>query len=549
MADLERLVEAARAGDGEAFTELVRLHQEMAFGYAYSVLGDFHLAQDAAQDAFVAACAGLDHLRDPARFPAWLRGIVRHQCFRILRRRERADISLDREPDGAAARAGAGIETVADAGPGPEDYTEQRAGLEAVLRLMRSLPEPLRDVTVLYYVREHSQREIAAFLELPVTTVNNRLHAARTRLRGGLETMAKDALRTNGLPEDFAEQVGRIVGARGPVLEARFAEGNVPAILSALTVADGGAEGESAAGVVEHLGGGTVRCLVLSPGGQLGEGARVRSIGAPVNAVPDAETVRAMVASVPAPASPPSLLETGIKAVDLLCPLPAGGRVAFVGRSGVGKIVLAGELVQRLEGSAESLSIFLPTIEGYDVRLTWEGFGADNPPDRSDRVRSIYFPAAKEPPDAIANLFDAAVFLSYDLAIAGIYPAVDTLRSRSRLLTPEVVGREHYDVARSVRALLWRAEEIEGRTFDAADMTGEEQLTVARARRVRRFLGQPMLVAEPWTGQPGRSVPRERSVRDFAALLSGEHDDLPEDAFSMVGDLEEAIEKSSGMGQ
>lgn len=548
MADLERLVEAARAGEGEAFTELVRLHQEMAFGYAYSILGDFHLAQDAAQDAFVAAYAGLDHLRDPARFPAWLRGIVRHRCSRILRHRERAAVSLHREPDGGRARAGAGIEAVADAGPGPEGYAVQRAGLEAVLRLIRSLPEPLRAVTVLYYVREHSQREIAAFLELPVTTVNNRLHAARTRLRGGLETMAKDALRTNALPEDFAELVGRIVGARGPVLEARFAEGNVPAILSALTVADGGAGGETAAGVVEHLGEGTVRCVVLAPGGHLGEGVRVRSIGAPVNAVPSAETVRAMIASVPASASPPRLLEMGIKAIDLLCPFPAGGRVAFVGRSGVGKIMLAGELVQRLEGSAESLSVFLPTIEGYDVRLTWEGFGADNPPDRSDRVRAIYFPAAKEPPDAIANLFDAAVFLSFDLAVAGIYPAVDTLRSRSRLLTPEVIGREHYDVARGVRALLWRAEEIEGRTFDAADLTEEERRTVARARRVRRFLGQPLYVAEPWTGQPGRSAPRERTVRDFAALLSGEHDDLPEDAFSMAGDLDEPIRAARGMG-
>ncbi len=264
----------------------------------------------------------------------------------------------------------------------------------------------------------------------------------------------------------------------------------------------------------------------------------------PVEGAASMEVIRALVANVPGPTALPRPLETGIKVLDLLCPLPVGGRVAFIGRTGVGKVVMVSELVHRLEGSQESLTLFLPTMEGHDVRFIWEGFGGDTPPYSSDRVQSVFVPAPKEPPDELVTLFDAAIYFSFDAAVAGIYPAVDTLRSRSRLLKPEIVGQEHYEVAREVRALLWRAEEIEGRSYHPEDLTAQERETLGRARRLRRYLSQPMFVAEPWTGLGGESVSREQTLRDCIALLAGEHDDLPEDALYMVGTLEQARAKA-----
>ena len=533
---LRALVLDAGAGDTGAFAELVRRHQEMAFGHALGILGDFHLAQDAAQEAFVSAYVGLDGLREPERFPGWLRGIVRHQCHRILRRRAVPTVSLD----------GDGEPPIADRERGPDATVEDRAGVAAVLAAIRALPEPLREVAIPYYLQDRSQREVAAFLEIPPTTVNNRLHAARKTLRGGLLTMAKETLRTNGLPEDFAQTVGEIIGARGPVMEARFAPEAVPRLLSALTAADTTADGAGEYGVVEHLGDGRVRCIALSSEAALQPGTSVRGDEVPVRGAASVGAIRELVAGVADRPSPPRPLETGIKVIDLLCPLPAGGAVGFIGPTGVGKVVMAAELVHRLHGGEENLTVFVPTLQGYDVRFLWEGFGGDNPPYTSDKVRSVFVPAPKEPPDELAALFDAALYFSFDAALAGIYPAVDTLRSRSRLLTPEVVGREHYEVARGVRALLWRAEEIEGRSYGAEDLADEERETLGRARRLRRFLSQPMYVAEPWTGRRGERVSRDRTVRDCAALLRGERGDLPEDALYMVGTLEQAAAKANG---
>ncbi len=536
--ELRELVRDAGDGDVGAFAELVRGHQEMAFGYALGILGDFHLAEDAVQEAFVSSYVGLTGLRDPERFPGWLRGIVRHQCHRILRRRAVATVSLDRE----------GELPIADRERGPEASAQEREGMAAVLAAIRALPEPLREVAVPYYLQDRSQREVAAFLEIPLTTVNNRLYAARKTIRGGLLTMAKETLRTNGLPEDFAERVGEIIGARGPVMEARFAPEAVPKVLSVLAAADRTAEDAGAAGVVQHLGNGGVRCIALSPEAALPPGARVLGANRPVEGAASMEVIRALVANVPGPTALPRPLETGIKVLDLLCPLPVGGRVGFIGRTGVGKVVMASELVHRLEGSQESLTLFLPTMEGYDVRFIWEGFGGDTPPYSSDRVQSVFVPTPKEPPDELVTLFDAAIYFSFDAAVAGIYPAVDTLRSRSRLLKPEIVGQEHYEVAREVRALLWRAEEIEGRSYHPEDLTEEERETLGRARRLRRYLSQPMFVAEPWTGLGGESVSREQTLRDCAALLAGEHDNLSEDALYMVGTLEQARAKARMSG-
>src|SRR5258708_2880499 len=127
--DLSTLIERGCAGDLAAFTELIRRYQNMAFGYVFSVLRDFHLAQDAAQEAFIIAYADLGKLAEPAAFPAWLRGIVRHQCGRMLRKRRVAVVSLE---DASA---------VATATPGPEQHAEQRDTSERVLAAIDALPE------------------------------------------------------------------------------------------------------------------------------------------------------------------------------------------------------------------------------------------------------------------------------------------------------------------------------------------------------------------------------------------------------------------------
>src|SRR3954453_14868333 len=142
----EECIERATQGDVAALTELVGRYQGMAFGYALSLLRDFHLAQDATQEAFVAAYFGLATLDDPGKFPSWLRGIVRHQCARFLRRRQVMTVALD------AARAVAAPEAP------PERQIEERDGVATILAAIDALPEVLRAVTILYYLEDRSQR-------------------------------------------------------------------------------------------------------------------------------------------------------------------------------------------------------------------------------------------------------------------------------------------------------------------------------------------------------------------------------------------------------
>ncbi len=307
------LVIRADSGDLDAFTELVRCYQDTAFGFAFSILGDFHLAQDATQDAFVAAYFNLSSLHDPDRFAGWLRGIVRHQCSRILRKRRLSTLPLE------------GAREVAAQAPGPEGQAEQRDAMGAVLSEIMSLPEPQREVTILYYVREYSQAEIAAFLELPVTTVNNRLHAARKTLRGGLSQMARDTFNSNALPEDFAENVGKIVRQQGPIIDARFGPDTLPTILTELSISDGAGQPGITAHVAQHLGDGLVRAITVPPASGLSPGATVINTLNPAGAALSAQVLEEVVNALNVSRRTTEVLETGIKVIDLLCPYPRGG--------------------------------------------------------------------------------------------------------------------------------------------------------------------------------------------------------------------------------
>ncbi|MEM7178472.1 MAG: F0F1 ATP synthase subunit beta [Pseudomonadota bacterium] len=167
-------------------------------------------------------------------------------------------------------------------------------------------------------------------------------------------------------------------------------------------------------------------------------------------------------------------------------------------------------------------------------------------------VQAIYVPADDLTDPAPATSFahlDATTVLNRSIAELGIYPAVDPLDSTSRILDPMVIGEEHYDTARSVQGILQRYKSLQDiiAILGMDELSEEDKLTVARARKVQRFLSQPFFVAEVFTGSPGKLVPIEKTIDGFKRLVEGEFDHLPESAFYMVGDIDEAIEKAQKM--
>jgi F-type H+/Na+-transporting ATPase subunit beta len=167
-------------------------------------------------------------------------------------------------------------------------------------------------------------------------------------------------------------------------------------------------------------------------------------------------------------------------------------------------------------------------------------------------IQAIYVPADDYTDPAPATAFahlDATTNLERKISDLGIYPAVDPLASSSRILTPEVVGQEHYDVAQAVKRILQRYKELQDiiAILGMDELSDEDKLTVQRARKIQRFMSQPFHVAEQFTGFPGKYVPIKETVRSFKEILEGKHDDLPEAAFMYVGVIEEAIEKAKNM--
>jgi RNA polymerase sigma factor (sigma-70 family) len=224
--DLEQLVHCARGGDVNAFVELTRRFQHFAFGSALALLGDFHQAEDVVQDTFLAAWSALPALSEPAAFPGWLRGIVRHHAFHSLRRRV-----LDTVPLEAA-------EDVRSDGTPADDQLDQQQQLATAMAAMATLPATLREPAILFYIHECSHQDVANFLGISPTTVNNRLHAARTRLKERMLTMVGETFHANGLLDDFATRIGRLIAARGDVIEALFDPQSLPDLLTELAVSD-----------------------------------------------------------------------------------------------------------------------------------------------------------------------------------------------------------------------------------------------------------------------------------------------------------------------
>jgi F-type H+-transporting ATPase subunit beta len=164
-------------------------------------------------------------------------------------------------------------------------------------------------------------------------------------------------------------------------------------------------------------------------------------------------------------------------------------------------------------------------------------------------VQAVYVPADDYTDPAPVTIFahlDATISLERSIADKGIYPAVDPLASTSRILDPQIVGQEHYDVARQLQKVLQRYKDLQDiiAILGMDELSDEDKKTVERARKIERFLSQPFFVAEVFTGQPGKYVNIKDTVKGFKEILEGKHDKLPEQAFYMVGTIEEAVEKA-----
>ena len=460
---------------------------------------------------------------------------------------------------------------------------------------------------------------------------------------------------------------GTIVQVMGPVVDVAFPGGSLPELKEALEVElDGRREVME---VAQHVGGDTVRCIMLSPSEGLGRGMAVTDTGAPIS-VPVGDGVLGRMFNVlgdtidgkgPVDTAekwsihrqPPDfakqrpvvdIFETGIKVIDLLAPYAKGGKIGLFGGAGVGKTVLIQELIHNIATEHGGYSIFTGvgerTREGNDLwrEMTESGvlektalvFGQMNEPpgarmrvaltgltmaeyfrDREKQnvllfidnifryvqagnevsamlgrmpsavgyqptlaeelgeleeritstrngsitsVQAIYVPADDLTDPAPATIFshlDATTVLSRHIAEMGIYPAVSPLESSSRILDPAIVGKEHYEVARRVQECLQRYNELKDiiAILGMDELGEEDRKVVYRARKIQQFLSQPMNVAETFTGKPGRFVPLKDTIRSFKAIVDGEVDDLPESAFFMVGDIDEAIDKAKEMSK
>ena len=458
------------------------------------------------------------------------------------------------------------------------------------------------------------------------------------------------------------KNVGTVVQVIGPVLDIRFADGQLPALRNAIELDNGGKK--LVVEVAQHIGDNVARCIAMSSTDGLVRGAEAVDTGSAIT-VPVGDACLGRVFNLlgepidnkPAPENmerrpihrdPPSyeeqettteILETGIKVVDLICPYAKGGKIGLFGGAGVGKTVLIQELINNVATQHGGYSVFtgvgertregndlygemsesgvinktalvygqmneppgarmrvalsgltmaeyfrdvqnqdvllfidnifrftqagsevsallgrMPSAVGYQPTLATE-MGALQERITSTKkgsitsVQAVYVPADDLTDPAPATTFahlDATTVLSRAISSQGIYPAVDPLESSSRILSPDVVGTEHYEVARSVQKVLQRYKELQDiiAIMGMDELSEEDKLTVNRARKVQRFLSQSFTVAEQFTGMPGQYVPLKETIRGFKEILEGKHDDLPESAFLFAGTIDDVVARA-----
>jgi RNA polymerase sigma factor (sigma-70 family) len=541
----EQLVRKAGGGDVKAFVELTRRFQQFAFGSALTLVRDFQNAEDVVQEAFVAAWSGLPSLADPAAFPGWLRGIVRHHAFRVLRRKQLSAVPL------------ADAKEVPDEEPLPDQILDARRQAAAALAAISELPDRLREPATLFFVHECSHQDVATFLGLSVVTVNNRLHAARSHLKQRMLTMVTDTLHAHALPDDFANRIGRLIETRGDVVDALFDPTALPDLMTELTVSDEARKDGLKVYVMQRPGGGVVRglaatALPLLPKGATVLSSRRRSQGA-IDPMQLDRLVPLLVAATSDERRTDEVVETGIKVIDVMCPIRAGGSVAIAGEYGTGNTVVMEEIVRRISKSVYPVTMFVlipppseawpPSLdENYSFadELKAEGYSEGT----VGAVQTFFLRGVDKPwtADTLASLaaVDTVVLLSREMILRRTYPGVDVRMARSRLIDENRIAAREVALARAARDAIAAARMAE----DHPDLAHDPVL-IDRAHKLQAFFSQPFDVAEPYTKRPGSYVSRADALRGCHEILNGGHDDLPVEAFYFTGSMEE-IRNSGG---
>lgn len=466
--------------------------------------------------------------------------------------------------------------------------------------------------------------------------------------------------------ETLVKNEGLISQIIGPVIDVEFQSGELPEIYNALRITkDDGTD--VVAEVQQMLGSNKVRTVAMSSTDGLRRGMKVvdtkdsikipvgkpilgrilNVIGEPVDELGPVDTQDYLSIHRESPKlvdqnTAIEILETGIKAIDLIQPFQKGGKIGLFGGAGVGKTVLIMELIHNIAMEHSGVSVFggvgertregndlwnefkegdvldkvaliygqmneppgarmrvglsaltaaeyfrdtakqdvllfidnifrftqagsevsallgrMPSAVGYQPTLATEmGELQERITSTKDgsitSVQAIYVPADDLTDPAPATTFshlDASTVLSRQIASLGIYPALDPLSSNSRILDPNIIGDDHYTTTRRVLEILQKYKELQDiiAILGMDELSEEDKETVNRARKIQRFLSQPFFVAEKFSGISGKYVKLEDTIRGFKEIIEGKHDSLPEQAFYMVGTIEEAVEKAKGM--
>jgi RNA polymerase sigma factor (sigma-70 family) len=537
--DHELLVRKAQKGDVDAFVELTRRFQHFAFGSALAQVHDFQQAEDIVQEAFVAAWSGLTTLAEPSAFPGWLRGIVRHHAFRVLRRKQLHTVPLTEGEDAPSDD------------PSAERILEQRRQASAALAAISELPASLREPATLFFVHECSHQDVATFLGLSVATVNNRLHAARTRLKQRMLRMVTDMLQANGLPDDFASRIGRLIESRGDMVEALFDPASPPDLMSELIVSDEARKQGVTIQVMQRPGGSLVRGIATTSMTALPRGATVlnprRRSTAPINKMQLDRLLPLLVAATTDGRQSAEVVETGIKVIDVMCPIRTGGSVAIAGEYGSGNTVVMEEIVRRIGKGDRPVTMFMlfpppseiwpPSLDenrSIAEELKAEGYSEGT----TGSVQTFFVGGELQPwtTEKLAKLasVDTVIHLTRDMILRKNYPGIDLLTARSRLLDDRLLGAEELDIAKRARAAI-----ALGRATQEDPHMEAEPLELERAWKLQAFFSQPFFVAEPYTKRPGSYVSRADALRGCREILDGWHDDLPAEALYFAGSIEE----------
>lgn len=491
----ESLVQRAIEGDVDAFTTLVTRYQRMAFAYALTTLGDYQIAEDATQQALLTAWRNLASLREPGRFGGWLRGIVRFECLRLLRDRSRhASEMLD------------AVE-IADFATNVEEQAEVRGELYRLLAQMARLPDSQRVVAQLYYLGDQSQAAVAEFLGLSVSTVNNRLRAARVILRReGAYPMRNQSLNT----PSFSKEIGKVIRSQEQTIDAFIDKESRPPLLTSVTV--GEADRAITAFISQYLDDDVARLIMIDVDrdrAATADGSLVRTDGKVTDSQVTANVIDHLVNRIRVPMEQ-TVIPSGIKVVDLFAPLVQGGVVALVGEKNVGKLVVVEELGARLVGEEQQVTVLVFLTSPDELGVAHKLNVRVNGP-----VTTMLVPVADASPEALVSSLervDTVIALSGDLAREGLYPAIDPIVSRS--------------LSVEASSAMSRAREL------LRDHPEDK-----RAQLLRAYLTQPFIVAEPYTGRPGITVQPESAESDLALILDGDVTNLEPDALMMRGSL------------